>query len=251
LQKGGALLAEMRRLVLVWNDRSDAADRIVAGNALSAPSRTRARDVVNRAFVPRFVRSNPSNLWRSVGTLERGGWSTPALLPVHYYATAAAEPLMWDFVTDVLFDRVSSGRSEIRIEDVERFLRASPPERFVGHRWSSAVTLRVARGLLAALRDFGILRGAVRKQVSPLYLANESFAFLARLRHELGRRGVAQLRDPCWRLFFLTDVAVERFFAEAHQRKFLTYHAAGSTIRIEYPAPNLEEYARELVERAR
>jgi hypothetical protein len=251
LQKGGGLVPEMRRLVLLWSDRSDAADRIVAENALSAPSRTRARDVITRAFVPRFVRSNPPALWRAVATLERGGWSSSALLPVHYYATAAAEPLLWDFVADVLFDRVATGRSEIRIADVERFLRASPPERFIGHQWSPAVTTRVARGLLSALRDFGILQGAVRKQVRPLYVPTESFAFLARVRHELGKRGVAQLHDPCWQLFFLTDVAVERFFTEAHQRKLLAYHAAGSTIRIEYPKPTLEEYAHELVERAR
>jgi hypothetical protein len=108
----------------------------------------------------------------------------------------------------------------------------------------------VARGLLAALRDFGVLAGAARKHIAPLYLPTESFAFIAMVRHELGTRSRAALDDPCWRLFYLSDLAVERFFVEAHQRRLLAYHAAGSVVRIEFLADTLEGYAHALIERA-
>jgi hypothetical protein len=138
----------------------------------------------------------------------------------------------------------------VRVTDVLRFLYRSPSIRFEGRHWSKEVSIRVARGLLAALRDFGVLSGAVKKRIKPMLLLPESFAFIARVRHDLGVLGHAALEDPCWRLFFLGETAVERLFLEAHQRKLLSYLAAGSVIRIEFPGHDLEAYARELAKRA-
>jgi hypothetical protein len=41
LQKGGAVLAEMRRLLLEWDGTPGCAERILQRNPVSAPSRTR------------------------------------------------------------------------------------------------------------------------------------------------------------------------------------------------------------------
>lgn len=251
LQKGGALVSEMRRLVVEWSDHPGAADRIVETNAIGSPSRARLRDVVVRTFIPRFVRSQPPDLWRSVAVLERAGWPASAIVPIHYYAAAVAEPLLWDFVTDVLADRFGRGLLDVGVDDAKNFLAAAPAARFAGGRWTPTVTTKVARGLLAALRDFGLLSGSVKKRLTPLYLPTETFAFLAMVRHENGMRGSGLLHDDAWRLFLLPDLAVERFFAEAHQRKMLTYHAAGSSVSVSFPSGTLEEYARELAEISR
>jgi hypothetical protein len=250
LQKGGALIADMRRVLLEWDGTLGSADRIVRTNAVSAPSRHRALDIVTRTFIPRFVNSRPPDLWRGVQVLEQAGWSQAALLPLHYYAAAAAEPLLWDFVVDVLSNKHASGQDQVRVIDVLRFLDRSPSIRFEGRHWSKEVSIRVARGLLAALRDFGVLSGAVKKRIKPMILLPESFAFIARVRHDLGVLGHATLEDSCWRLFFLSETSVERFFLEAHQRKLLSYLAAGSVIRIDFPGHDLEVYARELAQRA-
>lgn len=249
LQKGGALLSEMRRLVLEWDGTPACAERIIRTNVLSARSRARARDVLTRTFIPRFVDSEPPALWRPIGELERARWPQGALLPIHYYAAAAAEPVVWDFVVEALSPRYARSQPEVRTDDVLRFLDEAPDGRFPAGRWTKAVSTRVARGLLAALRDFGVLAGAAKKRISPLYLPPESFAFIARVRHALGVRGHGALRDPCWALFFLSELAVERFFLEAHQRKLLSYGAAGSLIRIEFPGETLEDYAHILAQR--
>jgi len=250
LQKGGALIADMRQVLLQWDGAPGCAERIIRTNALSAPSRSRALDVVTRTFIPRFVQSNPPDLWRPVRLFEQAGWSQAALLPIHYYAAAVAEPLLWDFAVEVLAEKHAKGHQEVSVSDVLRFLDRSQDSRFPGRRWSKEVSIRVARGLLASLRDFGVLAGAVKKRLSPLYLPPETFAFIARLRYELGIRGHSALQDTCWRLFFLGETAVERFFLETHQRKLLTYLAAGTVIRIEFPGASLEDYARELTQRA-
>jgi hypothetical protein len=250
LQKGGALVAEMRRLTLEWNDAEGCAERLVASNVLSWPSRRRARDVITRVFIPRFVRSNPPDLWRPVSVLERAEWSRESLLPIHYYAAAAAEPLLWDFAIEFLVDREIRGLPEVRTDDAVRFIRLAPADRFPNGRWSPTVSLKVARGLLAGLRDFGMLTGTGKKRITPIYLPTESFAFIAMVRQVAGIKGRATLTDPCWRLFHLSDTSVEQHFLDAHQRKLLSYHAAGSLVRLEFPAGNLQEYAHELSKRA-
>jgi hypothetical protein len=240
----------MRLLVQHWDGKSGCAERLLRANAISSPSRLRAWDAITRTFVPRFVRSRPADLWRPLGILERAGWGAERLLNLHYYAAAAAEPLLWDFVVGVLAERHVLERTEVRTADVLRFLRHAPENRFGDRRWTPTVSTKVARGLLAALRDFGVLAGAAKKRLTPLYLPTESFAFLAMIRSVLGYRGKQSLSDPCWRLFFLSETAVERFFIEAQQRKLLEYHAAGSVVRIEFPTETLDEYAHELAQRA-
>src|SRR3981081_238399 len=79
LQKGGALVREMRLLVQHWDDRPGCPERLLRANVLSAPSRLRAWDAITRTFVPRFVNSRPADLWRSVGILDRAGWGSERL----------------------------------------------------------------------------------------------------------------------------------------------------------------------------
>ncbi len=244
LQKGGALLEEMRELIRTWDGDPRTLEAAIERNALARPTRARMRDVVIRAFIPRFVRSNPPGLWRPCATLENAGWSAAELLPLHYYATAAAEPVLWDFVTGPLGAKVERGERQVTTGDVVRFLASAPRERFSrGRPWSPTVATRVARGVLAALRDFGLLEGGSRKRVGSIYVPVRSFAFLACLRFALGTRGPRLLTDEAWKLFLFTPLVVERRLFEAHQLGLLRYEAAGSAVRVEFPTTDLEEYA--------
>jgi hypothetical protein len=118
-------------------------------------------------------------------------------------------------------------------------------------KWSDETILRVARNSLAALRDFGVLQGAANKRIAPIYLPTESFALVALWLQQRERSGHLVLQSDDWRLFFLPVEGVERFFIEAHQEHLLTYQAAGSVVRIEFPTDSLKEYTDVLLERAR
>jgi hypothetical protein len=120
----------MRQLLLEWDRTPGCAEHILQRNPLSAPSRTRLWDVITRTFIPRFVQSQPPDLWRAVAILERAAWRPESLLPIHYYAAAAAEPLLWDFVIDALSERDWRGIREVRTADVLRFLDDLPDPRF-------------------------------------------------------------------------------------------------------------------------
>jgi len=248
LQKGGALLDSMRALTLAWDEHKGAAEQ-PAASTIALPSRHRVRDVVQRAFIPRLVKSRPPHLWRVAAALERAGADRSVVVPIHYYATAASEPVLRDFVIEDLFPRAGTAQ-EIRTEDVLRFLDRKPDEVFGVRRWAPTVRTRVARGLLAALRDYGVLTGGTKKRIGALYLPVQAFSLIARIRHELGYRGQSALHDDVWMLFFLDRTAVERFFAESTVEHLLRFEVAGPVVRIEFPDMTLEDYAGDIARRA-
>ncbi|MCI0698479.1 DUF1819 family protein [candidate division KSB1 bacterium] len=239
----------MRQLTKLWSDAPDTAERLVEQNPLALPSRARAKDVILRTFVPRFVKGAPPQLWKPLAVFEACAASVETIRPLHYFAAARAEPLIADFVCEFLMPRQRSGKLEITIADAIGFIKENAIEKFGGARWSEAVQTKVTQGLLAALRDFGILAGRANKRIAPFYLPTTAFSFIAFLLHLKQPSGDRLLADPEWQLFFLSPALVERMFFEAHQERFLEYHAAGRIIRIEFPAKTMEEYAYALTQR--
>lgn len=243
LQKGGALLADMRLLVRSWDagleNRQNRRSKL--GSILGKASRARAADTYRRAFLPRFIQGDPPEAWRIVRPLESRDFPLEIVRPVYYWVTARSEPLLRDFVLEKLPEYVSAPYKQVRVEEtcawIEKKLKAA------GQRWSPVVTLKVARGLLSALRDFGILKGRAKKQIAPAYLPLESFSYIAFALYSLGASGEGLLTYPDWRLFLLPPKAVELLFLDAHQHHFLGYQAAGRIIRIDFTARNYEEMA--------
>lgn len=246
LLKGGALVGEMRTLLLAWRSGADNVRALVAQNALGHSSHARARDVITRTFVPRFVRSHPAELWRAMVPFERGEVPRDVTAALHFHLAAEADPLLADFAAWLHADRAPG--AAVSVDDVLRFLARAPSHRFPAGRWTETVARKVARGLLAALRDFGHLRGASRKTLAAPLVPPMAFAWIAAHRASLGARGLALLRCEVWARFGLGERAVERAFLECHARGLLEYHAAGSVVRVVFPTDDLEGYARVLVE---
>lgn len=112
------------------------------------------------------------------------------------------------------------------------------------------VSSGAARQPLAALRDFGVLAGAVKKRLARPYLPIAAFAYIAFALGQQESSGYGLVHSPEWRLFFLDSPVVERLFVEAQQERLLTYHAAGRVVRVDFPAETSEEYAHALLARA-
>lgn len=262
IARGSGLFADMRLLTTAWSDEPDAAAR-AERQCLSHLGPKRAHQVVLDAFIPRFVRSEPPNLWRTLRLLERADWGVERIRPLHLYAAIIAEPVLADVITEVVAPRYALGDTDLAVSDVARFLEAAPRNRFSNdRRWATPTIRRVAQGVMGTLRDLGVLGGSAKKQILPTRLPLPTFAILSRARYEAGARGMRLVRDPTWRCYGLEEGAIERMFIEAQQLGFLAYHASGSLVRVDYPlvvpagAPSnhaegdLERYAAALVERA-
>jgi hypothetical protein len=62
---------------------------------------------------------------------------------------------------------------------------------------------RISQGLLSALRDFGVLQGAVNKKIAPAYFPIESFAYVVFCLKQHQPSGAKLIELPDWKLFFL------------------------------------------------
>lgn len=248
LQKGGALLSDMRRLVTAWSEGSVSADPVAfVMKILGKPSLARARDTFTRAYRPRFLKGNPHQAWKLAKVLEDAGVDPETAKAFYFWVTARSEKVLYYYVSDELMAARASGHRLIKVEDAMRWLRARLGAN--GKEWSPIVTRKVARGMLAALRDFGVLQGTNVKSIAPLHCPLETFALIAFCLHEMGYSGRALLENQDWRLFLYETRDVERALLECHQKGWLGYHAAGAICRIDLPSVTFKEYARVVLDR--
>ena len=247
--KAGALLPDTKLLLAHWDLSTDVEAnlrRIQQENLFGKASRSRVADVL-AIFKQRYL-GDPQTLAALV-TLAQADKPASMLDPILYFLAAQADPLLYAVVTEVLAPLIGRGQPEIYVTDIEDWLRKQITEGKTQGTWTGVTTNRAARSILATLRDFGVLRGQVKKRLASLYLPVTSFAFIAFLLSRAQRSGDRLLHDPAWQMFFLSAQAVEHYFLEAHQEQLLEYHAAGRVIRIEFPTPTLEEYAHALARR--
>ena len=249
--KASALLADTKVLLAEWDLQQSVADNLDRArreNIFGKASRKRVEDIL-QIFRQRYF--DDADVGSGLVTLARDGAPAGWLDPLLYFFAAQNDRTLRDMVVEVIYSRQAAGYTDLPVEVVIRALRQWVAESKTTTQWGEETITRVAQGFMATLRDFGVLQGAVHKRIAPVYLPNASFALAALWLQGREQSGERLLRSEDWKLFFLSVDAVERFFIESHQQHLLTYQAAGSVVRIEFPALSLTEYAHVLLERAR
>lgn len=248
--KAGALLPDTKTLFSYWDATatvSENLDRIRRENVFGKASRSRVEDIL-AVFRQRYLADE--EVLRALVVLVQERLPAASLDRILYFHAAQSDRLLHDVVTEWLVPLQGRGISDIDVDEVQKLLSKWAAEGRTGGEWSEITTGRVAQGLLATLRDFGVLQGAVRKRIAPPYLPTTAFAYVMFYLKRHQPSGARLVEHLDWRLFFLSREAVERFLFEAHQRGLLEYHAAGSVTRLSFPATDLEEYAHVLADRA-
>ena len=247
--KAGALLPDTKTLLSHWDTSvlvSQNLDRLRRENIFGKASRSRVEDIL-AILRQRYL--TEESVTRSLVALVRRRFSIVALEKLLYFHAARADQLIHDAVTEILVPMHERGLVEINVQEFQRSLAKWVAEgRTTGH-WSEPTITRVAQGLLSALRDFGVLQGAVNKRIAHSFIPTEAFAYIAFFLKQQQPSGAKLLELPDWKLFFLSREGVERFLFEAHQRGLLEYHVAGSVTRLTFPAKTLEEYANVIAQR--
>jgi hypothetical protein len=248
--KAGALLADTKTLLAHWDVATSAKEnieRLRRENVFGKASRSRVEDIL-AIFRQRFLIDE--SVTRALVVLVRKRFPPASLDRILYYFAARADRLLHDVVVEVLLPLQARGITDIDVVELKRPLKKWVDAGMTSGQWSDPTIVRIAQGLLSALRDFGVLQGAVKKRIAPAYLPVEAFAFLMFYLKQLQPSGQRLLELPDWKLFFLPREGVERFLFEAHQHDLLEYHAAGTVTRLTFPAETLEEYASVLAQRS-
>jgi hypothetical protein len=239
IQKGGALLDDMRMLVRSW-DEDSTESKIEVRRLLGQKTLARTQDTIVRAFTPRFLQGNPPDAWKIARLLEDRNADLEIIRPVYYWITARSDRLLYEFVTEELIHIACSGDGSVRIEETTSWISAHIKK--AGQEWTPTVTLKVGRGILAALRDFGILEGGTKKRIAPAHIPIETFCYIAFWLGQLGYGGGSLSGQSDWGLSLSGPNIVERLMLEAHQQNLLTFHSAGRIYRVEFPSDDPGDY---------
>mgnify|MGYP003778482967 CR=1 FL=1 len=248
--KASALIPDTRLLLAEWDLTQSAShnlERVRRQNVLGKASRKRVNDILTILRQRYFA---DPDVGAALVTLAQRHKPAEWLDPLLYFFAAQSDRTLHDVVVDVLYPRRLAGYTDLPVHVVERAIRTWVAEGRTTSPWGDSTVERVAQGVMATLRDFGVLAGTARKSLTPIYLPAPAFVLAALWLHGRERSGQLVLTSDEWRLFFLPVEGVERFFIEAHQQHLLVYDAAGSVVRIEFPADTLTEYVHVLLERA-
>jgi hypothetical protein len=249
--KASALIADTKVLLNAWDPNrpvADNLDRARQQNIFGKASRRRVIDIL-KIFRQRYFED--PDIGGALVTLVQQRAPAQWIDPLLYFFSVENDRTLRDIVVEVIYPRHLSGYTELTTENVSRAVRTWVSEGKTTSSWSDETIARVTRNSMAALRDFGVLKGAVRKEIAPIYLPDPSFALIAFWLNQRLHSGNLVLTSNDWKLFFLPVAGVERFFIEAHQEHLLTYNAAGSIVRLDFPAASLADYASFMIDRAR
>ncbi|HUT09826.1 MAG TPA: BrxA family protein [Thermoguttaceae bacterium] len=241
--KAGALLADTKTLLSQWDTAASVKAnlaRVRQENLFGKASRSRVEDIL-AIFRQRYL--SDEEVAKALVVFVKNRLPTASLDRILFFHSARNDRLLSDAVTELLLPLKARGITDVDALEVRKVIAKWVAEGKTTAKWNDATILRVTQGLLSALRDFGVLQGAVNKRIAPAYLPIEAFAYIAFYlrRHQPSAAKLLELPD--WNLFFLPPAGVERFLIEAHQHNLLEYHAAGTVTRLTFPASTLEEYA--------
>ena len=232
----GALIPEISKVVEGLRDGStldELRTRALDGDLFTQRARdTRYR--IWRAIRRMYLSQPPWGLADLKAAYEAGPLSREflSLLDVHY---ALSDRLTFDFVTEVLWERWQARRLKVGPEDVHALLDQASEAQPQIRQWAETTRLRLARHILAALRDFGVLEGIYRKTLVQPILPLPTAEHLLRILIKEGLRGAEVLRDPAWRLFFLTEDDVAHVLALLAQERRIRFERVGGTVVLDTP----------------
>jgi hypothetical protein len=248
--KAGALLPDTKTLISSWDASATVSDnlsRFRRDNVFGKASRSRVEDIL-AVFRQRYLTDERDI--KALCVLVKKGLPSASLDRILYFHAAQSDRLLHDIVVDWLFALQARGVIEIDVDEASSLLTKCVAEGKTTAKWSEDTTRRVAQGLLATLRDFGVLQGVVRKKIASHYLPVTDFAYVMFYLKQREPSGVKLIDHADWRLFFLNREEVEGHLFEAHQQGLLEYHAAGSVTRLGFTSSTPEEYAHVLADRA-
>ncbi len=233
--KAGALLADTKTLLSHWDTAASVKAnlaRIRQENLFGKASRSRVEDIL--AILRQRYLSDECVL-KALVVFVQNRLPAASLDRVLFFHSARNDRLLLDAVIELLLPLNARGATDVDVLEVQRGIAKWVDQGKTAGKWSDATILRVTQGLLSALRDFGILQGAVNKRIAPVHLPIDAFAYIAFYLSQQQPSAAKLMELPEWQLFFLPPIGVERFLIEAHQYSLLEYHAAGTVTRLTFP----------------
>jgi hypothetical protein len=156
---------------------------------------------------------------------------------------ARHDDLLRDAIVSLYWPAIAEGRLTLTAEDAVAFLRQAEADGRIPEPWSTQVKLKIARGLLRAMTDFGLLRQANRtRRETVLYRPSDgAIVYLAYELHLSGATDAALPGHQDWMIFGLHTREVIAEMDRLAGEGWWVVQAAGSVVRITWKFSQLEE----------
>lgn len=161
-----------------------------------------------------------------------------------YYDFCQAETILFDAVTQPIYERFEAGFSGVEISDLQAWLDSEQANHPEVTEWSPQTRKKVLSNILTVLRDFGLMTGVNRKIFERVYVpASLAGYVLYSLQEKLDQFGPRTvIASPDWRLFFLDKGDVVNLLKELTHEGHCNFQKQGDVMTLELKWPSLEEY---------
>jgi hypothetical protein len=246
LQAGLGLVPETLKLLATWEPGMDGQDLLKAALAsgdFPTVAARRLRNVIIEAFCPRYLTEGgaPAKLLKTVSE----ALSKEDFRSICFLFTCRANPILADFAHQVYWPRYSAGGSSVSKEDSLNFVTSAVSDGRTTSRWSEATVIRVARYLLGACADFGLLgvMKAGARSITTFRITPNVASILAHDLHFKGLSDNALLRSPDWGLFGLEAQDALGELKRLSLRGELIVQSAGGVTQVSWKHKSMEELA--------
>lgn len=246
LQAGLGLVPETLKLLTAWAPGMSGQDLLkvaLASGDFPTVAARRLRNIVIEAFCPRFLTDEgaPARFLKAVSE----SISKEAFRALCFLFTCRANVILADFVHHVYWPRYSAGGNSVSKEDSLNFVVSAVSDGRTTTRWSEATVIRVARYLLGACADFGLL-GAMKADARSIITFRITPMVASFLAHDLHFKGLgdnALLRSSDWGLFGLEAENVLSELKRLSLRGELIVQSAGGVTQVSWKYKSMEELA--------
>ena len=230
----------------------DEAGRVFASLAEGESIENIRRQVLLGTLLTQRSRDNRERIWASIQTrylVPSVPWLTSRLaeastrgarshefVSLLYLMYTLRDRLAFDFVTGVLWPKRYAMRTVISRNDVLDLLKQAAEHQPQIERWAESTRVKLARSILTALRDFGVLEGQQKKILVRPVLPLPTAEVLLRVLIMEGCRGREVLQDRAWRLFLLSESEVASTLSKLALQGPIRFEKTGITVVLETPA---------------
>lgn len=177
----------------------------------------------------------PHSDWsvRALAAATEAGVQSPTFVSLAYLYYALRDRLTHDFIVGPIWDRWASRSTAVAPADLLGFIGDLAEKEPHVKKWRESTRIRLARQILAALRDFGLLRGIQRKQIRKPVVAPETVFHLLCVLLAEGAEGRDLVKARDWRLFLWSESEVAQALGELSQRRWVRFEKSGGSVMLE------------------
>jgi len=177
----------------------------------------------------------PANPWitASLAAATTAGATSPGFLSLAYLYFALRDRFTFDVATRLIWERWRGRSLAISTADALQFLDREAENNPAVKRWNPSTRAKLAPSILAALRDFGVLRGVYSKQILRPVVSQETVFHLVCVLIAEGLHGRSVIEAPDWRLFLWTEDDAAKALTELAQRRWIRFERGGRTVILE------------------